>query len=157
MKKLSKKDQYIWDYFTSNIFLIKRKNLQSPSVNFKKEIVKKKLKPNTNFDIDRKIFKTLKNNSLRIDATLDLHGYNRYEAKSRLNLFVKNCYKNKLQNLLIITGKGENSKGVLKLNTPNWLMDEMISKFIVGFNLMPNQKGGQGALFIKLKNVNKYK
>ena len=45
----------------------------------------------------------------------------------------------------------------MKLKTPMWLKSEELSKFIVGFETMPSNKGGEGALFVKLKNINKYK
>ena len=59
------------------------------------------------------------------------------------------------RNIIIITGKGTNSQGKLKLKTPLWLKSEELSKYVVGFTNLPNNKGGEGALFVKLKNVNK--
>ena len=53
--------------------------------------------------------------------------------------------------------KGEKAKVKLKLKTPLWLRNVELSKFIVGYETMPNNKGGDGALFVKLKNKNKYK
>ena len=58
---------------------------------------------------------------------------------------------------MIITGKGSNCQGKLKLKTPQWLKSEELSKFVVGFEAMPHNKGGDGALFVKLKNKKKYK
>ena len=58
---------------------------------------------------------------------------------------------------MIVTGKGLNSKGKLKLKTPFWLKSEDLSKYIVGFESMPHNKGGEGALFVQIKNKNKYK
>ena len=48
------------------------------------------------------------------------------------------------------------SQGKLKLKTPLWLQSDELSKFIVGFETMPSNKGGEGALFVKLKNKKKY-
>ena len=47
-------------------------------------------------------------------------------------------------------------KGKLKLKTPLWLRSEELSRYVVGFTNLPNNRGGEGALFVKLKNVNKY-
>ena len=58
---------------------------------------------------------------------------------------------------MIVTGKGPNNKGKLKLKTPLWLRSELISKYIVGFETKPHNKGGEGALFVQLKNRYKYK
>ena len=42
-----------------------------------------------------------------------------------------------IKNIIIITGKGINNQGKLKLKTPLWLKSEELSKFIVGFETMP--------------------
>ena len=88
---------------------------------------------------------------------IDLHGKTEVQAYEIIKNFIKNSYLNELKSIIIITGKGANSKGKLKLKTPLWLKNEELSKFVVGFENMPNNKGGDGALFIKLKNKNKYK
>ncbi len=62
-----------------------------------------------------------------------------------------------MKNIIIITGKGTNSQGKLKLRTPLWLKSDELSKYVVGFETMPHNRGGEGALFVKLKNINKYK
>ena len=62
--------------------------------------------------------------------------------------FVKNSYLDEQKNIIIVTGKGLNSQGKLKLKTPLWLKSEELSKFIVGFETMPNNKGGEGALLL---------
>ena len=157
MNKLSKKDQDLWSFYTSNIKFIGKKKPYSYISDLKKSYKYKKLKKNENFKIENKIIKNLKNNIQQVDATLDLHGLSAIQAKKKLNNFVEDCYWNNFKNIVVITGKGQNNKGVLKINVPYWLSDQMISKFIVGFNPMPEKKGGQGALFIRLKNKNKYK
>ena len=157
MKRLTKTDQNVWNFYIRNLPSKKTINLETQKLNFKKDYKFKKLKSGDNFYIDKKDFKNLKNNSLKVDAILDLHGFNKIEAYSKLTNFVKNCYTNNLKNVVVITGKGDNNKGILKLSTPKWLVDEKISKYIVGFNEMPDKRGGQGALFIKLKNKYKYK
>ena len=58
---------------------------------------------------------------------------------------------------MVVTGKGLNNKGKLKLKTPLWLKSEDLSKYVVGFKTMPHNKGGEGALFVQLKNRYKYK
>ena len=156
MKKLSKIDKRVWDFYISNITSIKKKTFTNKFIKQEKNVGCKVLKTNLNFNINKNIIRELRNNKLEIDATLDLHGRTALEAKTELSNFIKNCYKNNLKNIVIITGKGKNNKGIIKTNTPSWLKEEIISRFIVGFETMPDKKGGQGALFIKLKNKNKY-
>ena len=70
--------------------------------------------------------------------------------------FVKSSFLEERKNIMIITGKGINNQGKLKLKTPLWLKNVELSKFIVGFETMPINKGGEGAIFVKLKNKKKY-
>ena len=77
--------------------------------------------------------------------------------QQRKNLFDYDDVLNKQRNIIIITGKGTNSQGKLKLSTPLWLKSKELPKFVVGFEFMPQNKGGDGALFVKLRNKNKYK
>ena len=99
----------------------------------------------------------LKNNRLSFDAIIDLHGKTEVQAYESIKNFIKDCYFNNLKSIMIVTGKGSNSKGKLKLKTPLWLKSDGISKYVVGFDIMPHNKGGEGALFVQLKNKNKYK
>ena len=78
------------------------------------------------------------------------------QAHKIIKNFIINNYLNNIRNIIIVTGKGVNNQGKLKLKTPLWLKSEELSKYIVGFTNMPNNRGGDGALFVKLKNVNKY-
>ena len=157
MKKLSKEDQRVWNFYVTNFTSINKINFNIENIEKEKNHIYRDLKTNLNFNINKNIIRELKNNSLPIHATLDLHGSTVFEAKTKLNNFIKGCYKKNFKNIVIITGKGKNNRGSLKVNTPKWLMEEILSKFIVGFHTMPDSKGGQGALFIRLKNKNKYK
>ncbi len=157
MHKLSDKDKKIWNYYTSNLNSIrkieKKKEFKSKNVT----IIPKVLKPNINFSLDSKTKKQINKKNLAFDAIVDLHGKTEAQAYGIILDFVKNCYFNNYKNIIIITGKGKNSIGKLKIKTPSWLKSKELSKFVVGFDTMPNSKGGEGALFVKLKNINKYK
>ena len=117
----------------------------------------KVLKPNTNFLLDSKIKRQIKNKKAVFDAIIDLHGKTEVQAYKIIKNFIINNYINNIRNIIIVTGKGVNNQGKLKLKTPLWLKSEELSKYIVGFTNMPNNRGGDGALFVKLKNVNKYR
>ena len=157
MHKLSDKDKKIWNFYISNLKSIKKvdknKKINSSTI----ADISKVLKPNVTFTLDSKIKKQLKSNRLNFDAIIDLHGKTEFQAYELIKNFIKDCYFNNFKSIVIVTGKGPNSKGKLKLKTPLWLKSEVISKYVVGFETMPNNKGGEGALFVQLKNKYKYK
>ncbi len=156
MYKIPDKDKKVWNFYTTHINSIK-KNVFKVSSEISTKIKSKKiLKNNQNFLLDYNISKKLNNKKFNIDAILDLHGKTEKKAYKEVKMFINKCFSNELKNLIIITGKGINKKGTLKLNTPNWLLNNELSKFIVGFEVMPEKKGGEGALFVKLKNRKKY-
>ena len=96
--------------------------------------------------------RSLKKKKLEPDTILDLHGQTLYSAKLLLHKFMSNCYEKNIRNILIITGKGQNNKGVLKEEVPKWLNDNLLNKFLVNFNVAPKHFGGEGALLVRLKN-----
>ena len=158
MHKLSDKDKKIWNFYISNLKSIKKvdkkKKINSNTISV---VSNKVLKPNVTFTLDSKIKKQIKSNKLNFDAIIDLHGKTEVQAYEIIKNFIKDCYFNNFKSIMIVTGKGSNSKGKLKLKTPLWLKSEDLSKYVVGFETMPHNKGGEGALFVQLKNKNKYK
>ena len=157
MHRLSDKDKRIWNFYISNLKSIKKVD-KNKKINLSTIAdINKVLKPNANFTLDRNIKKQLKNDRLNFDAIIDLHGKTEVQAYESIKNFINNCYLNNFKNIIIVTGKGPNSKGKLKLKTPLWLKSEVLSKFVVGFETMPLNKGGEGALFVQLKNKYKYK
>ena len=157
MHKLSDKDKKIWKFYISNFKQIKKvdkdKRINSSNIS----TINKVLKPNINFTLDSKIKKQMKSNRLNFDAIIDLHGKTEVQAYEAIKSFIKNCYFNNFKIIMIVTGKGPSNKGKLKLKTPLWLKSEDLSKYLVGFETMPHNKGGEGALFVQLKNRYKYK
>ena len=147
MVAISKCDKKVWENYVSNLekytllpkkdgFLINKRNnnkfvLKNKSYNSPKNFKRKELEP---------------------DMVLDLHGQTLYSAKLLLNAFISNCYEKNIRNILIITGKGQNNKGVLKEEVPKLLNDKLLSKFLVNFNIAPKNFGGEGALLVRLKN-----
>tara|TARA_B100000900_G_C20166058_1_gene547903 strand:+ start:95 stop:568 length:474 start_codon:yes stop_codon:yes gene_type:complete len=156
MHKVSDKDKKIWNFYISNLNAMKRveKKKEPDFVNISETY--KALKPNTNFLLDSKTKRQIKNKKAVFDAIVDLHGKTEVQAHKIIKNFIINNYLNNIRNIIIVTGKGANNQGKLKLKTPLWLKSEELSKYIVGFTNMPNNRGGDGALFVKLKNANKY-
>ena len=157
MHELSDKDKKTWNFYVSNLNSItkvdKKKEFNASNV----PINSKVLKSSVCFELNNKIKKQLRSKKLNFDAIIDLHGKTEVQAYVMIKNFIKNSFLNNFKNIIIITGKGTNSQGKLKLKTPMWLKSEELSKFIVGFESMPHNRGGEGALFVKLKNINKYK
>ena len=157
MHKLSDKDKKIWNFYISNLKSINRvdksRRINSNTIS----TINKVLKPNITFTLDSKIKKQMKNNRLNFDAIIDLHGKTEIQANEAIKNFIKDCYFNNFKSIMIVTGKGPNGKGKLKLKTPLWPKSEDVSKYIVGFETMPHNRGGEGALFVQLKNRYKYK
>jgi DNA-nicking Smr family endonuclease len=157
MHKLSDKDKKIWNFYISNLKSITKVNINKKTNSNTISAVNKALKANVSFTLDNKIKKQIKSNRFNIDAIIDLHGKTEVQAYEAIKNFIKDCYFNNFKSIIIVTGKGPNSKGKLKLKTPLWLKSEDLSKYVVGFETMPHNKGGEGALFVQIKNKEKYK
>ncbi len=102
-KKLSKKDLKDWKEFTEG----KDKLYNKDSINKEQK-------------------------SIRIEATIDLHGLSLDHANNKIEKFINNCYEKKVEKLNIITGKGLRSKvdqnpyqskdlGILKYSVPEFI------------------------------------
>ena len=156
MHKISDKDKKIWNFYVSNLKSIKKTEKKTDYSSSNSQVIPRVLKSNSYFVLESKVKKILKSKNFFCDAIIDLHGKTEVQAFEIVKNFIKKSYLDEHQNIIIVTGKGINSQGKLKLKTPLWLKSEELSKFIVGFETMPSNKGGEGALFVKLKNKKKY-
>jgi DNA-nicking Smr family endonuclease len=147
MATISKDDKRIWENYVSNlenyILFPKNDGLSKNKIVNSNHVVRKKSSNSV---------RSLKKKKLELDAILDLHGQTLYSAKLLLHKFMSYCYEKNIRNILIITGKGQNNKGVLKEEVPKWLNDNLLNKFLVNFNVAPKHFGGEGALLVRLKN-----
>ena len=156
MHKISDKDKKIWNFYVSNLKSIKKTEKKTEFSSPNSQVIPRVLKSNIYFALEAKEKKRLKNKNFLFDDIIDLHGKTEVQAFEIVKNFIKNSFLEERKNIIIVSGKGINSQGKLKLKTPLWLKSEQLSKFIVGFETMPNNKGGEGALFVKLKNKKKY-
>ena len=144
MVLISKHDKKVWDKYILNF--------EKTVVHTKKNITVN----NENYELKRRIYKNnsniLKKKRFKPDATLDLHGYSLYSAKLILHKYLINCYEKNIRNVLIITGKGQSNKGVLKEEVPKWLTDNTIRKLLIEYYIAPRNFGGEGALILRIKN-----
>ena len=95
--------------------------------------------------------------------SLDLHGKNLDEANSIIENFIKKSYEDKVQKLIIVTGKGLHSDnendpyvskdlGILKYSIPEFVRNnEDLMKIISNISEASVKDGGTGAFYIFLK------
>ena len=131
--KISDKDRKDWEKFLSN---------------------KEKL-PNKDQNLSR--VKTEKTRSL------DLHGYTLEEANLKIENFIQQSYLDKVNKLIIVTGKGLHSQnesdpyvskdlGILKYSVPYFIKNNNeLMKIINEIDNATIEDGGSGAFYIYLK------
>ena len=114
--------------------------------------------PKTDIDIERSKLRRIKNGKIIIEGTLDLHGLSLKEAESMLRLYVGDGLRQKKRLLLIITGKGSNSKPnihgktlTIKSELKNWLSDSFYGDKVQYISKALDRHGGEGAYYFFLK------
>jgi len=102
-------------------------------------------------------------------AKLDLHGSSLDKANQKVKEFIIKYYSLGYKKLLVVTGKGNRSKvhdnpyvsenlNVLKNSVPEFIKsDNDLKKKIIKISDASLKDGGEGAIYIFLKNKNKIK
>lgn len=93
----------------------------------------------------------LKSGGMKIDARLDLHGMTQRQAHGELERFMKKQTTRGARLLLVITGKGKNNEGVLRLSLPGWLMDGAWKHHVLTIHPAHQKHGGDGATYVLLR------
>ena len=131
--KISEKDKKDWENFLS-----KKEKLPNKDINFTKE---KKIK--------------IKN--------IDLHGYTLDEANKKIESFIKQSYIEKVNKLIVVTGKGLHSQNekdpyvskdlsILRYSVPHFIKNNNeLMKIINDFDSATIEDGGSGAFYIYIK------
>ena len=100
---------------------------------------------------------------------LDLHGSSLIEANKIVKNFIIESFNNGYKKLLVVTGKGLRSKSynnpyvseklnVLRYSVPEFIKnDENLNNKISRIAQADIKDGGEGAIYIFLKNKNKFK
>ena len=115
---------------------------------------KEKLQNKDTYHQEKKKFKT---------RAIDLHGYTLEEANKIIEIFIKKAYSDKINKLIVVTGKGlhsENDKdpyvskdlSILKYSVPEFISNNSLLKSMI--NEVTDAKiedGGGGAFYIFLK------
>ena len=118
-------------------------------------ISKKEKLPNKDIKIDKKItFKT---------RSIDLHGYSLEEANKSIENFIVTSYQEKINKLIVVTGKGIHSQNekdpyvskdlsILKYSVPEFISNNKnLMKIIYEMKDAKIEDGGSGAFYIFLK------
>ena len=111
--------------------------------------------PNKDVKIDKKIaFKT---------TSIDLHGYSLEEANKSIEDFIIKSYQEKINKLIVVTGKGIHSQNekdpyvskdlsILKYSVPEFISNNKnLMKIIYEMKDAKIEDGGGGAFYIFLK------
>ena len=105
----------------------------------------------------------LKQHSLIKTKSIDLHGYTLDEANKVISDFIKNCYDEKVNKIIVVTGKGlhsENEKNpyvskdlsILKYSIPEYISNnKSLMNVINEIKDAKIEDGGSGAFYIFLK------
>ena len=136
MKKLSDDDILKW-LKSDEKANFNAKNISKP--------IKKYPKPN---QITRETLRKILKGKIKIDAEIDLHGMDRFEAREKIENFIFDSFLNGNRYINIITGKGS---GVIRRVVQDYLDDEKSYKFIISFSNAHRKQGGDGAFVLHLR------
>ena len=130
---ISKKDKKDWETFLSS---------------------EEKLLNKDNLVKDKTYFKT---------STIDLHGYTLEQANKSIKDFIIKSFEEKVNKLIVITGKGLHSQNekdpyvsknlsILKYSVPEFILNnQSLMKIIYEMKDAKIEDGGEGAFYILLK------
>jgi DNA-nicking Smr family endonuclease len=101
--------------------------------------------------IDRRTAARVRRGRYPVEARLDLHGMTQAEAHRTLRGFLAGARAQGRRCVLVITGHGRLSGGVLKAAAPRWLAEPEFRAHVLAIAPARPQHGGAGALYILLR------
>ncbi|HIJ69040.1 MAG TPA: DNA mismatch repair protein MutS [Deltaproteobacteria bacterium] len=104
--------------------------------------------------ISPEVLKKLREGYFSYMDYLDLHGLNRQQAREKVRDFIMECFAARRRCVLIIAGRGLNSKDkepVLKNNLPTWLRRAPLKRMVLAFASARSYDGGWGAFYVLLR------
>ena len=111
-------------------------------------------------NIEKNQLRRIKSGKISIEGKIDLHGLSLKESEKKLKLFVGDSFQLKKRFLLVITGKGRNSKPNIygKFKTINseisrWLSDRFYLDKVQYISKALDKHGGTGAYYFFLKKL----
>jgi DNA-nicking Smr family endonuclease len=109
---------------------------------------------------DPRLLRRLRSGEFAYQAHLDLHGLVTEEARIELDRFLMRAYHAGLRCVLVIHGRGRNSKDqipVLKSRVVSWLARGQWLRLVLAFASARACDGGAGALYVLLRRDRKAK
>lgn len=135
MTKVDEKNKLIWELYVENFKILKQ------------------IKP---FKSKKKHHTTKK-----IIDVIDLHSMNVDLAFQKLEEFIINAYHAEIKKIIVITGRGCKliddefvPQGILRFEVQRWLSYTTMGNFVKSFRYADKSDGGDGALYVFLKNKN---
>ncbi len=101
--------------------------------------------------LDRRTLRRLERGRFPISTRLDLHGLDQEAAHAALVTFLAQARARGHRCVLVITGRGERSGGVLRRAVPRWLQEPDLAACVLGFAEAGRAHGGEGALYVLLR------
>ena len=101
--------------------------------------------------VDRASTERLKRGRYPVEATLDLHGLTQEEAHRALSRFVAGGRAAGRRCVLVVTGHGRMSGGVLKAAVPRWLDEPGLRPHLLAVSRAQPKDGGDAALYLLLR------
>jgi DNA-nicking Smr family endonuclease len=86
-----------------------------------------------------------------IEASIDLHGFSRFEAEDQLRAFLTSSQARGLRAVLVVTGQGRRGGGVIRASIHEWLQGHALRGVVSGFAMAHRRHGGDGAVYVTLK------
>ena len=86
-----------------------------------------------------------------IEATLDLHGFGRFEAEDQLRGFLTSCQARGMRAVLVITGQGRLGGGVIRASFAEWMYAPALRSVVSGYTVAHQRHGGNGAFYVTLR------
>jgi DNA-nicking Smr family endonuclease len=103
--------------------------------------------------VDRATADKVKRGRYPVAGRLDLHGMTQAEAHRALAGYVGGARAAGKRCVLVITGHGRSSGGVLKASVPRWLAEPELRRHILAIAPAQPRHGGDGALYLLLKKI----
>ncbi len=117
--------------------------------------------------LEKRLKQKLLRGRIDVDAKLDLHGFYQEEAHDRLINFLIEAQRRQNRIVIVVTGKGsvtsgsrgrdfhfgEAQTGVLRRLVPQWLRAAELRGLVIGFEEAGPGHGGSGALYVRIRRV----
>ncbi len=100
---------------------------------------------------DKRTERALRQGAITLDGKIDLHGLFQSEAHEVLLKFIEVHVKKGSKHLLVITGKGRPSPGVLRTKFADWLYNSPFRPQILSIRQAALRHGGEGAFYVILR------